>query len=359
LHARADTSQHSKRILLVRTDRLGDVILTLPMISLLRKRFPDAWIAMLLREYTAGIVEGHRQLNEIILADRNTIPLPSSELIATLRQKNFDTAILVRPMLGMAWIIYRAGIPLRIGTGYRWYSPLFNGKVYEHRKDAKRHELEYNISLLQGLGCSLEGEPEFGITIPPGVNEKVTALFDSMGIDRTKEIIVVHPGTGGSAREWPAEYFGILAAKLQAQRGVQVLVTGSKGEERKVASVLIETKGVAIPLVGVLSLKELAAVIGRSALFISNSTGPLHIAVAMGTPVLSMFPQKLPMSAARWGPYTSRKQVLSPAADLDCSDCENRKDMPCACMMTISVEQAYDAACRLLKEFGQERVVYE
>jgi heptosyltransferase III len=360
LHERsAETSRSGKRILLVRTDRLGDVILTLPLISLLRKRFPDAWIAMLLREYPAGIVQGHLQLDEIILSERNGTAIPTGEMSGVLREKKFDTAVIVHPTPGLAWMILKAGIPERIGTGYRWYSFLFNKKVYEHRKDAKRHELEYNVGLLKDLGCVLDGDPEFGITIPQEAEEKINSLLHSMGVDEGREIVVMHPGTGGSAREWPAEYFGILAATLQKERDAQIIVTGAKGEERKVAAVLIETKGTAIPLVGVLSLKELAAVIRRASLFVSNSTGPLHIAVAVGTPVLGMFPQKVPMSAARWGPYTSRKRVLTPAADLECSDCENRPDMPCACMMTIPVEQAYDAASALLSAPEKEKLAHE
>src|SRR5439155_26398816 len=125
-------------------------------------------------------------------------------------------------------------------------------------------------------------------------------------------IVVIHPGTGGSAREWPAEYFGHLSTRLQSERGAQILITGAKGEERKVAAVLIGSKGKGIPLVGRLSLNELTAVIKRANLFISNSTGPLHIAAAVGTPVVSMFPQITAMSAARWGPYTTKKRVLIP-----------------------------------------------
>ena len=182
------------------------------------------------------------------------------------------------------------------------------------------------------------------------MDSKVDKLFESLGIDREKEIIVVHPGTGGSAKEWPQEFFGHLAARLHAERGVQILITGSRGEERKVASVLIGAKGNAIPLVGRLTLKELAALIRKAALFISNSTGPMHIAVAAGTPVLSMFPQITAMNAVRWGPYTSKKRVLVPDKPVDCAECTNKQELHCACMMSISVDQAYDAACSLLAE---------
>jgi heptosyltransferase-2 len=247
-------------------------------------------------------------------------------------------------------MMFRARIPERIGSGYRYYSLLFNKRVYEHRKDAKRHELEYNLNLLKKLGCPTGGKPEFSMLIPPQVDAKVESLLTSLTVDRKKEIIVIHPGTGGSAKEWPAENFGHLAARLQVERDCQIIITGSTGEERKAEEVLRGTKGKAIPLVGRLSLKELTAVIKRASLFISNSTGPLHIAAAIGTPVLCMFPQITTMNAVRWGPYTSRKRVLVPDRPLDCIECSKEKGLPCPCMMSISVDQGYNAACSLLAE---------
>lgn len=345
-----DTSQRSMRILLVRTDRLGDVILTLPMLPLLRKRFPGAFIGLLLKKYTADLVEGNPYADELLLYDDGQSLIPSAVMVKTIKAKNFDIAIVVHPTPRIAWLLFRAGIPERIGSGYRYYSLLFNKRVYEHRKDAKRHELEYNLNLLKKLDCPIGGKPEFALTIPPGVDATVEGLFASVGIDPKKEIIVVHPGTGGSAKEWPADNFGLLAARLQTERDGQILITGSQEEEPKVARVLLGTKGKGIPLAGRLSLKELAAVIKRASLFISNSTGPLHIAAAVGTPAVCMFSQITTMSAARWGPYTPKKRVLVPDKPVDCAECSDGRELPCACMMSISVDQAYDAACSLLAE---------
>ncbi|HCV43696.1 MAG TPA: hypothetical protein DGH68_09450 [Bacteroidetes bacterium] len=327
------------------------------MLPFLRKRFPDAFISMLLRKYTADLVEGNPYVDELLLYDDGGQLVPLDKMLAVVKERKFDIVIVVYPSLRLAWLMFRAGIPVRVGSGYRYYSFLFDRRVYEHRKDAKRHELEYNLNLLKELDCPVDGAPEFSLTIHPEVDAKVEGLLASLMIDRAKEIIVVHPGTGGSAREWPAEFFGRLALRFQTDRGAQVLVTGAKGEERKVAEVLLATKGKAIPLVGKLSLKELSALIKRSSLFISNSTGPLHIAVAVGTPVVSLFPQATPMSAVRWGPYTSKKRVLVPDKPIDCAECTNKKEVPCACMMSISVDQVYAAACSLLAEQKNKDVV--
>lgn len=353
----SDTSRQGKRILLVRTDRLGDVILTLPMLSVLRKHFPDAYLAILLRTYTAPLVEGNPYLDEVMLYDNNNTLIPFRDLLQDVRLHRFDIAIIARPMPRVAWMVFRASIPVRIGTGFRYYSPLFNMRVFEHRKDAKRHELDYNLNLLKGVGCSIDGPPDFSLTVPKEADVKIENLLHQFPIDHSKEIIVIHPGTGGSAKEWPARMFGELANRLQEERGAQILLTGVKGEERKVAEVLIGSKGKAIPLVGRLSLMELGAVIKRADLFVSNSTGPLHLAVALGTPVVSLFSQLLPMSAFRWGPYTSRKRVLVPAKPESCGDCARKDATSCACMTTISVDDVYLAACSLLAEYGSKRLV--
>jgi ADP-heptose:LPS heptosyltransferase len=287
----------------------------------------------------------------LIWYDHNHELVPFSSMRRIIKEKSFDSAIVVYPRLRLAWLMFRSGIPLRIGTGYRYYSFLFNRRVYEHRRDAKRHEVEYNLNLLAELGCSVpQEEMKFEIDIPPELQARVERLLYLLRVDRTKELIVIHPGSGGSAREWPVEFFGLLAVKLITERGAQIIVTGGKGEERKVAAVLLATRGLAIPLVNKLGLKELASLVRSAHLFISNSTGPLHLAVAMGTPVVGLFPQIIPLSARRWGPYTDKKKVLIPDKPVDCTDCIHTKGEQCACMQSISVDEAYDAACSMLAD---------
>ena len=318
------------------------------MLPLLRERFPDSKITLLLRKYAAGLIEGNPYVDEIMLYDDGEQEIPFPRMLKSVREGSFDIAIVVRPIPRLAWLMFRAGIPLRIGTGYRYYSLLFNERVYEHRKDARRHEVEYNLNLLKPVGCFLKGEPQFMLTVPPEVETRVDALFDSMSLEKGKEIVILHPGTGGSAKEWPPESFGRLAARLQSERGSRILVTGTRGEEEKISRVVHLSGGKAVSLAGMLTLKELGAVIRRADLFVSNSTGPLHLAVAVGTPVVAMFPQIAPMSAGRWGPYTARKKVLVPDRPPDCRKCAGRNDDQCECMRSITVDAVYDAAGSLL-----------
>lgn len=347
LFSHADT--RIKRILLVRTDRLGDVILTLPMLPALRQCFPNAYIAMLLRRYTGEVLEGNPNVDELIWYDDENGLVPFDRMSARLREKRFDITIVVYPRFRLAWLMFRSGIPIRVGTGYRYYSVLFNKKVYEHRKDAQRHELEYNLNLLKELDCKLAEnfKPEFYINIPDRVQAKVDALLHSMNVEGNN-FVVIHPGSGGSAREWSPDNFGALAARFVHEGGLKVIVTGTKGEEVKVTAVVKASNGQATPLVGKLTIKELGALIRSSKLFVSNSTGPLHLAVAMGTPVVGLYPQHQAMSAKRWGPYTEKKIVFVPQRPLDCNVCVENK-IQCECMATISVEEVFQSATSLLQ----------
>ncbi len=339
-----------KRILLVRTDRLGDVILTLPMLPILRAQYPDAFIAMLLRRYTGAIIEGNPYINQLIWYDENGGEMiPLGIMRKTLAEQRFDATIVVYPTLRLAWLMFRSGIAIRIGTGYRYYSFLFNRRVFEHRKNAERHEVEYNLNLLKELGCDVRKQPEFFIEIPTETEHNVRGLLASLGVASSKPVAIVHPGTGGSARVWSSENFGKLAEKLVANSGVQVLVTGSLSEQLQAERVVRASGSSAISIAGKLSMKELAALIRMSQLFVSNSTGPIHVAAAVGTPVVGLYPQHVPMSAKRWGPYSDKSIVFTPKKPEYCADCSGGKDEQCACMQSITVNEVYAAAGGLLE----------
>ncbi|MBI5474372.1 MAG: glycosyltransferase family 9 protein [Ignavibacteriae bacterium] len=311
---------------------------------------------MLLRRYTGEVVEGNPFVDELLWYDRDHTRIPFVEMVRVLRERAFDAAIVVYPRFRLAWLMFLAGIPIRIGTGYRWYSVLFNRKTFEHRKDAKRHEVEYNLNLLNELQCGLTENfaPQFDIQIPSAAEASAQAILRQKGIVDSA-FAVLHPGSGGSAREWSPENFGTLALRLMDEAGMKVLVTGAAGEEEKVSRVVQASEGRAIPTVGELSIKEFGAVLRSAKLYVSNSTGPLHLAVAMGTPVLGLYPQHVAMSARRWGPYTKNAAVLVPQRPLDCNVCVETQS-PCECMATISVDHVFQSAMSVVNKIKQENV---
>ena len=318
------------------------------MLPVLRARFPDAHLTMLLRKYTGTIIEGNPYVDELLWYDDGSSLTPFGEMRKILSDNRFDVAIVVYPTFRLAWLMFRSGIPVRVGTGYRYYSLLFTKRVFEHRKDAHRHEVEYNLNLLGELGCTLPSRPEFFISIPPEAEQRVVEVLHSAGLDAAKPLAIVHPGSGGSAREWSAENFGKLAARLTAGNRLQVVATGSASEGSLVELVVQSSGRSTVSLAGAFSTKELAALIRMSKLFVSNSTGPLHVAAAVGTPVVGLYPQHTPMHARRWGPLSTKSIVFTPKKPVYCSDCAGGKGEVCACMESISVGEVYAAACSLL-----------
>ncbi len=341
-----------RRFLIVRTDRIGDLILTLPMAQVIKRQFPAAKISILLRHYTSEIAQYDRHIDQILYYDNATSQIPFLKLAGALRSEKFDVVFHTHPRFRLALMTRLAGIPVRVGTGYRWYSFLFNRKVYEHRKTAARHELEYNLNLLAAIQCPVDSK---GVTptieVQTAASERVNALLAQRQIAGNSQLVILHPGSGGSARDWRFEKFGALGKQLNKLNDVTVVVTGGGGEEELVQQVSRLAGPRTATFVDALTLQEYAALARRASLFVANSTGPIHVAAAVGTPVIGFYPQHKPLSAARWGPYTERKVIFTPKNQPDdCKRCLRRPDRYCECMDSITVEEVLNAAHILLRE---------
>lgn len=335
-----------KKILLIRTDRIGDVVLSLPMLPLLKREFPNASITIMVRSYTRELVESHSDVSEIMLWDENKSLF---EYVKVLKDKHFDLAILPYPRFNLALITFLAGIRIRVGTGYRWYSFLLNKKIYEHRKDAKRHEVEYNINLLKAIGVEANGVPQFEFAINVHAKEKIANILAGDGITPTIKIAVLHAGSGGSARDWKIERFAELGDLLQTTEGFRVILTGGKNEEKLVTSLEAKMKTKILNYAGKFTLNELGALFQRASVFVANSTGPLHIASMVGTPVVAFYPPIIQCSPKRWGPYTEKKKVFS-ADNKKCELCKGGACQSNICMDQITVEQVITGIRELINE---------
>jgi lipopolysaccharide heptosyltransferase II len=341
-------------VLLVRTDRIGDVVLSLPMITLLRSHLPRARLSMLLREYTRELAEGHEGIDGILTYDRQGEPKPFFRLLSELRSQRFDLVVVAHPTVRLGLLLFFAGIPVRVGSGFRWYSFFFNRKVFEHRRTAEKHEAEYNLSLLRSIGCPWSAV--LAPTLAPGRSAEMAAkkVRDEFDLRDSESVAVLHPGSGGSARDWSPQNFGALAKLLHAE-GIRVVVTGIAQEENLVQTVVEGSGWVAIPLIGRLSLMELAAFLRSAALFVSNSTGPLHIAAAVGVPVIAFYPPIRECGPKRWGPLT-RKKIVFVADNRACARCRGGACQGNDCMDQITVEQVLHAARGLIAAFRERPV---
>ncbi len=322
-----------RRFLLSRTDRLGDLILSTPVATALKQAFPGAEVFFLARPYAAEILRIHPHVDGVLdFEAEGSVP----DLVKRLRAHRFDAVLALFPRPQLAWAFYRAGIPMRLGTGYRWFSMLFTHRIHEHRKDARRHEAEYNLQLLRPLGLTA-AHVEFHYRFSPQDEAQIRTRLAELEI--AEKIVVLHPGSGGSARDWPPASFAALAGYLCQERNLQVVLTGNASEMPLLQLIRRQAQQKPIDLSGRLTLTELAGLLRRAALFVSNSTGPLHLAVMMGTPVMAFYPPITACRPERWGPYGHRSDVLMSRVE-ECFRCRKSSERVCQCMFDISVAAA-------------------
>ena len=332
-------NEQPKNILIVRTDRIGDLILTLPLAGLIKKQYPNSKVSFLVREYTKNLVSNHPFVDEVIVLKESNGNIPLFENVNIIKQKKFDNCIVVYPRFKISLIVFLSGIKNRIGTGYRWYSFLFNQKVYEHRKNAERHELEYNVNLLEKLGIKntiAEKNISYDLRVDESSLQNVIKILIDEKFDLHKPIVIVHPGSGGSSIDLPLKKFTELVSKLD-EDNYQIILTGSKNEIELCEKIKSSTK--VKNLAGRFNLDELTALISKSAMFISNSTGPIHIAAALGKYTVGFYPKIVSCSQERWGPYTNKKLVYEP--QIDCKNCTREQCEKLNCMDSIDITKVY------------------
>ena len=341
-----------KNILIVRTDRIGDVVLTLPMAEILKHKFPSCTVSFLVNKYTANIVRKNKFIDKVIALEQSNKKIFLWKNIKILKNQNFDTTFVVSPKFLISLIIFLSRIKTRIGTGYRWYSFLFNNKVYEHRKSATKHELEYNIGLLKAIGINFNASTDnisFNFVLNEEEKNEIKTLLKQNGIKDDKPIIIVHPGSAGSSVDLPTEKITLLAKKINELIDCNVVLTGN-GKEEKLCEEIQKESG-SINLAGRLSLSQLIALISVSDIFIGNSTGPLHIAAALNKYVIGFYPKIKTCSAKRWGPYTDKKFIFEPT--IKCENCNREQCRALDCMNTINIAQVIQtvqSVCFKLKE---------
>lgn len=337
-----------ENLLIVRTDRIGDVVLSLPLAGLVKKHFPKCKVTYLVRNYTKALVEDHPYIDDIIILNEENGKVSVKKNINILKQKSFDVSIVVYPTFIISLILFFSKIKRRIGTGYRWYSFLYNKKVYEHRKYAEKHELEYNINLLKQIDIDekiLPGSVNFNISVSRSSKEKIDLIFSSKEISETEKLVIIHPGSGGSSVDLPTEKMIALTKLLSETNSIKILITGDRAEKDLCDKFSISES--VINLAGSLNLSEMKALINRVDIFISNSTGPIHIAAALGIFTIGFYPKILACSPQRWGPFTDKKAIFSPS--INCTNCTREQCEKLNCMNSIDIYKVFDEIKRVLK----------
>jgi lipopolysaccharide heptosyltransferase II len=344
-----------KNLLIVRTDRIGDVILSLPLAGIIKKHFPECRVTFLLKEYTKCLAEGNPFIDEILVLKESNGKILLDDNIDLISKHKFDSAVVVSPSFRTALLIFLSGIKFKIGTGYRWYSILFNKKIFEHRKYGGKHELEFNVNLLAPFGIKEAINFEnVKFNFSAGVKNKalIEKIIKEDKISLRNPIIIIHPGSSGSAVDWPVYRFKQLINIILKELDTTVILTGNNSEKDLCEE--LRLSGEVKNFAGKFDLAELIALIDVCDIFISNSTGPIHIAAALGKYTIGFYPKIPACSPKRWGPYTKRRTIFTPL--IECSNCTLKQCKKFNCMDSIKPEDVIakikNVGKSMLKEGG-------
>lgn len=339
-----------EKFLAVRTDRIGDVILSTPVLEALKRNYPESRITMMVSPYAKDLLK-HNPWLDGVMTDEQTGFKGFFGLVKALRKKKFDCVILLRPTLRLALLLFLSGIRVRIGTGYRAYQFLFNCKIYEHRRTIQKHELEYNLNMLSPLGLSGEGlKPRIYLSKEEEANSQ--KIYDGLQIKKNELKIIIHPGSGNSSLNYPLEKFARLADKIIEEFSAKIILTGNRNEVKSSEMIKNWMRNQPVDLTNKTDLRQLSSLIKGANLLISNSTGPMHMAVALGTPVVALFSPLFVASPKRWGPYGEKCEVVMPPVAI-CHKCKPRECIHFNCMDKIEPEVIVSRVEKILRSKTQ------
>lgn len=342
--------QDFQRILVVRTDRIGDVLLSTPVISALRAAYPFAYIAMMVRPYAKDILEGNPDLDQIILYDRDGKHKSwqrSFKFARNLKKKRFDVAIVLHPTNRAHIVTFFAGIKKRIGYD-RKLGFLLTDRIRHTKHLGEKHELEYSLDLVRYLGI-LPEEKNIFMPLSPASEEWVRELFAKEGLSANDKLLAIHPGASCPSKIWPNERFAQVADKLAGKYGFKVLIVAGPKDISLAQNIVKHMHSPAINLAGKTSVSQLASILKRCRLFISNDSGPVHVASAVGTPVISIFGRSQKgLSPLRWGPTGKHDRVAQ--GTVGCVECLAHNCVRgFVCLKAVTVDYVLNIADSILQ----------
>ena len=328
-----------EKILLIRLSSLGDIVLTTPAIRAIRAHFPNAYIAMLVAKQSADILQQNPHLNEIIQFNRSVKDKDTGEMlriIRILRQRKFALTFDFQRKFRTELLMYFSGASERIGKG-----KLCTIRVPEQ---GNKHAIEHYFDLLHAAGIPAENR-QLELFLAESERADVHHSFEEAGITEMELKVGLFPGAGWKLREWMPERFAAIGDRLIRHFKAQVIIFGGPKEIDLVHTVSNLMNEPAIPFAGKLHIRQLAACIERCDLFLTNDTGPMHIASAVGTPTVALFG---PGNHIRFQPLGDSHTVIR--HDVPCSPCKQFTDK-CKnniCMKQISVDEVWDSICQMI-----------
>ena len=349
-------SKDEMNILIVKLSAIGDVIHTLPALNAIRKRYPDARITWLVEEDAAPLVKGHTALDRVLVSKRKRwlkgIPGPSCvnnmkevyRFLKELRDTRYDLIIDFQGLLKSGILIALCRGRRKIGYG-RGMEHMECSYVFLNERvppvDMDNHALMRGMMLLDAIGIP-SNEMEYNLPVQDQDRTALDALLMRHGIRESGLLVAINPVAKWETKLWSDVKFAKLADSLIQQYAASVVFTGGGEDRGTVQGIISAMEAKAANLAGETTLRTLAALYEKTGFLVSTDTGPMHIAAAMGTPVIALFGPTAPW---RTGPFGPDHQVIR--VGKECSPCFRRQCSTIRCMEEISVEQVLDGVQKL------------
>lgn len=323
-----------KSLIIVRPDRIGDLTLSLAVPAAIKSIRPDLRIEYLVSNYACPVLRYSKYVNNsICYSDETGAPKPIHSLMETLISRRYSGAIFLKPNWRSAMAVFLAGIPIRIGTSRRAYSFLFNERINLSRKGSGMHEIDLNLRLLEPFGMNIKPQ-----TLNPVLTTEGRDWANRAQFNLPSKYAVIHLGSKGSAANWPLSKYVRLIEDLGKK--IPVVVTG------QLPAPEILTPG-AINLVNRTNIDDLIHLIDGADLFISGGTGPLHLASALGRPLIGLFPYRPHIGPNRWGPRGLNALTIN-APEQTGHRCRIKEDGSCECTDAIDYDLVLTKARSML-----------
>ena len=356
------SDQPRQRLLVIRPDHLGDVLLTTPALKLLKRRRPNLELHVLCGPWSASLLAAYPEIDQVI-----TLPFPGFNRVSEptnpngwlgllksarmLRRIGYGGAIIMRPDHWWgALLAYAAGIPQRIGYELSGVAPLLTRAIQYQRQ----HAVTQSLRLAQAwLEADDEDETvELGYPIAAADDAWIASYLAERNLGSSSPTICIHPGSGADSKLWQNDKWAAVADALDNEFRAAIIFTGTSAEERLSDTIIAQMRAQAMNLAGMTSIGQSAALFRRSLLVLGTDNGAMHLAAAVGTPTVTLFGPADPMEFAPWGP--PRRHAIVTSA-IDCRPCrilDWRNDSPDyhPCVREISVDEVLAAARRLLHD---------
>jgi len=327
------------KILIIKPSSLGDVVHSLPFLNVLKDNFPKAEIHWIIAKGLNELLEGHPMINKLWIINKDawkrikSVRITIKELRAlfkSLKAEKYDLVVDLQGLLRSGIIAKATGAPVRVGfKEAREGSRFFYTHTVRSGKDV--HAVDRNLEIAKFLGCDIS---DIRFPFPLSFSRQLSAASGGISHQLHKEYAVMAPGARWETKRWHPERFGKLAAMLP----VNSVVVGGKSDIDTADIVVKNSRSNALSVAGKTTLRELIEIIRNARFVITNDSGPMHIAAALGVPVFAIFGPTNPM---RTGPYGSSHVIIK--KDLECSPCYKKKCRNVQCMEEIKVNDVAEA----------------